>query len=433
MALKQSIYNTILPLNNGHILVYNALNDKFVALRRKYDIDGLTKDPTLHPGIIEQLKGAGAIIDAKTDEISKLKDIIRSVDNDGKIFQLHVNPTVDCNFHCWYCYEEHRKGSRMSEKTFVALQGYIDTILRENKNLRCFYLSFFGGEPLICFQSVIKPLTAWLYDLCNNHNILFAVHITTNGSLIDTNVIKFFNGKDATFQITLDGHREFHNKTRFSGTIKNSYDLIIQNISKLALSKNSVQVRINYTKDNINSISQIAEDLSKIPAEAIPYIDINFQRVWQDVSKDDVERTKTIVMECASSLNNAGFVTSTHFCHSHVLGSCYGDKLNYALVNFDGSVYLCTARDFNETNRAGYLNDDGMIIWKDNAKKKRMESKFSLQCCHICRIAPLCGGGCTQQAIEHKGENSCIYGYTASDMDKIVADRFEEKFLLNQF
>lgn len=121
MNKKYSRYNTLLKVNDRFGLFYNAMSDRFIvlkmpaykALQRNRAADLEHSAPTLYGQLVE----AGGIVDADVDEVQLVRDMIHRIDADDTVFHLHVNPTVDCNFRCWYCYEDHVKGSKMSEKT----------------------------------------------------------------------------------------------------------------------------------------------------------------------------------------------------------------------------------------------------------------------------------------------------------------------------
>ena len=92
-------------------------------------------------------------------------------------------------------------------------------------------------------------------------------------------------------------------------------------------------------------------------------------------------------------------------------------------------MFNCTARDFSTQKRAGYLNSTGNIVWEHNSLENRLALKFSKRICHSCRIAPLCGGGCCQRALESENDQQCLYSYSESDIDQIILDRFEFMFV----
>lgn len=99
------------------------------------------------------------------------------------------------------------------------------------------------------------------------------------------------------------------------------------------------------------------------------------------------------------------------------------------MINYDGNVFFCTARDFKTENRAGEIRCDGTISWNEAVRERYFTSKFSKEVCHTCKIAPLCGGGCRQRAIETGSENVCIYGYSQDDINQIILNRFTLRYI----
>lgn len=252
---KVSKYNTTLRINSDFGVCYNAMSDRFVVLKSqaydelcKGDIADFAKK---YPEPYKQLLDVSAIVDSDVDEARQVRDMIDRVDNDESTFHLHVNPTVDCNFRCWYCYEKHVKGSRMQPDMVEKVKTLMEKTIASHRQLKSFVLSFFGGEPLMYFNAVVKPLMEHLYALCDRQALCPSVSFTTNGYLLNEKMVDFFDGKDVSFQITLDGDRERHDKTRFMPTGKGSFDRIVSNIKLLARHGHSIIMRINYTADNI--------------------------------------------------------------------------------------------------------------------------------------------------------------------------------------
>lgn len=95
--MKKSVFTSAFPLLNGRTILYNSFTDKFlVCLTEKLgkNIDDLSsQSPTLRNKLIE----SGMLVEEDVDEVKKLKNLIDEVDNDEKVFHLHVNPTLDCN------------------------------------------------------------------------------------------------------------------------------------------------------------------------------------------------------------------------------------------------------------------------------------------------------------------------------------------------
>lgn len=431
--MKYSKFNSILNVGNNSYILYSALSDQFIILREyaykdisKYDANTLKK---YNKVLYDQLVSVNGIIEDAFDESKAILDLIRRTDDNDSVYHLHVNPTVDCNFNCWYCYENHIKGSKMPAIVLESVKKLMQNVIKTQLNLQVFCLSFFGGEPLLYFNDIARPLIEYIIILCKSKGINFNIQFTSNGFLLSNSIIEFLRDKNVCFQITLDGGRETHNKTRFSMGGIGSYDRIMANIIRLIESNIKVILRINYTSTNIFNVSNILYDIDTIKQEYRDNLNVDFQRIWQD---NDAELNDDVI-ECLNEnirlFYAKGFQVSSHKILDSVRNSCYGDKRNHSLVNYNGDIFSCTARNFSSQNRDGYLSSEGTIVWENNSLEKRLALKFSKPVCHSCRIAPLCGGGCCQRALESNNGDHCIYSYSEADKDQIILNRFEFMFI----
>ena len=191
-----------------------------------------------------------------------MKNIIEDTDSDNSFYHLHINPTLDCNFRCWYCYENHKIGSKMSPNMVNYVQKYIENTIEQRQSIKTFILAFFGGEPLMYFNDVAKPIIDYVCTICKSRNIDIQTHFTSNGYLLNEDILDFLRDKDVSFQITLDGCKDEHNKTRFNRNGTGSYDRIISNVKKLAQLNKYVVLRINYTSANIFNTNSMLVILS---------------------------------------------------------------------------------------------------------------------------------------------------------------------------
>ncbi|MEE3485374.1 MAG: radical SAM protein [Bacteroidales bacterium] len=431
--MKYSRYNSIIKVDDNHYILYSALSDQFIILKRSAYRDISENDANTlakHNYVLyNQLLSAKGIVDDLCDEKQMVLEKIRDIDNNDSVYHLHINPTVDCNFRCWYCYEEHVKGSKMTLDVLHSVKKLMTNVVTTQLNLRTFNLSFFGGEPLMYFTVIAKPLIEHIYSLCMHRGIRVNLHFTSNGFLLNNAMIDFLRDKNACFQITLDGGKDTHDSTRFTKNGLGSYDVIINNIKRLIKANLYVILRINYTSTNIFNVSSILKDLNVIERQYKNNISVDFQKVWQD---NEAERNDTVI-KCLNKniklFSSEGFRVSSHKILDSVNDSCYGDKRYHALVNYNGDVFNCTARDFTTQNRAGYLSSNGTIVWENNSLENRLALKFSKSICHSCRIAPLCGGGCCQRALESKNGELCMYSYSETDIDQIILNRFEFMFI----
>ena len=111
----------------------------------------------------------------------------------------------------------------------------------------------------------------------------------------------------------------------------------------------------------------------------------------------------------------------------NVRSSCYADKRNSAVINYNGDLFKCTARDFTTAKRAGYINESGDLIWEDNYLERRMNTKFKNKPCLSCRLLPICNGGCSQHAMEAEESQTeyCVYYGDDRLKDDIVISKIK--------
>lgn len=292
-------------------------------------------------------------------------------------------------------------------------------------------LSFFGGEPLLYYTNTVCPIIDAARDVLQKNNKTYSIHFTSNGYLVNDTVISHLTelDDDVTFQITLDGHREKHNKVRFSASGKGSYDRIIDNIKKLLSNRINVGLRINYTQENIDSIKLILDDLVTIPQEHHKYFNVDFQRVWQEKNVENDDKT---LNETIDAFRKVFKNISNYYSHVDAFRHpCYADMTNECVINYNGDVFKCTARDFVPEKRLGVLDDNGDIKWNDtNFVENRLNRKFNKNICKTCRIFPLCGGGCAQNASESP-DNVCTKCNGELEKDKIILFRFYNSVVKN--
>lgn len=428
--MKLSRWNSYIRIGEKSGLIYNAFTDSFVVVKEHADdfcYSAVGEIGFFSPIFESQMLSAGALVENDVDEVAALAELIEKVDNDDSFLQIIVNPTLDCNFHCWYCYEEHVKASVMAHSVRNAIVLFIKKRIEE-KNLKYIHMSFFGGEPLMQFDEVAKPLIFDAGEICRERGINMTVHFTTNSYLLTDEMIGFLKNYETSFQITLDGGRDNHNNTRFGERRAPSFDIILRNIRKLSYLGCKVAMRINYTSKVIDSTKEIVEILSGWPDQCRHNICVDYQRVWQDGRKQQDDTYKK-VCKFRRQLNEMGYHTANNRLFDHVRNSCYADKKNELLINFNGDIFACTARDFKPENRLGILLENGDVQWNESICNRRNTSKFSKQKCRNCRIAPICGGGCRTKCMEHSHHDGCNLGYSDKEIDELIMERFEERFM----
>ncbi|MDR2927330.1 MAG: radical SAM protein [Cytophagaceae bacterium] len=395
MVYKLNRYLYISPKKDV-VVIYNLLSDVIFAItREKYlsliddNLSELKEKKTTFFSAMEKL---GVILPADVNEIDQIKMRNRQAVFSNQEYRLTINPTLECNFNCWYCYETHQKG-KMQQNTMEAIVNHIKLKIND-KSLRRLNLDWFGGEPLLYFDEILYPLSKQIKDILDEKGIPFVNSATTNGYLIDEERIEKFKEISLShFQITLDGSPEMHNKIRFDKNKEGSFKTIIGNINLLADNpENNVAVRINYTKQTLLNVNEIIHQFSD---RAKNNIVVLFQQVWQDSLKQNI----------SAENNKKEFEKHGIRVRNHELNKkyyvCYADLEHQVVINHDGKIYKCTARDFNDENFCGELLPSGEIQWNTSAMAKRMgHSTFENEFCLKCNLLPVCMGLCSQKMVE---------------------------------
>lgn len=419
--MKNSIYNNFVNYDNK-VILYNGFSGNFMiiepVLLRLYESlineNKIEKLREIHSNFYNVLVDREFLVDKNIDEVKRCLDKLYQVDNNYDKYHLIVNPTMNCNFKCWYCYEVHVKNSKININTKDNIIEYAKNVIQNSPNLKYFLLGWFGGEPLLQFKDVVVPIMKEIHYICENNNVNFSSNITTNGLLIKDEVIEISNKYNLNdFQITLDGYRETHNKVRYISQKEGSYDKIVNNIKKLLRNKIEVTIRINCSKETFSDLDKIAEDFEDIRNNTVKYLTFNFHRVWQEE-----EQVNNMMFTYMHFFRKKGFKVSSFV--RNIKNTCYADKRNHATINYNGDVYKCTAREFNKKNREGILTNEGSILW-DDRYKKRFDKKYTNISCFECSIFPVCKGGCSQHSLENE-EDYCVYGYDNSKKNNSIVE-----------
>lgn len=427
--MKLSQFNTYLPYQDNNLL-YNSFSDHYIlikpilrelldAAKHEDDLQGLAD---YHPAFYKELFDNGFIINKDVNEVDKVKEISRKVDGNTSVYQLTINPTMGCNFKCWYCYETHIQGSKMEQPIINKVLNFIENEKNNNHTLEHFALSFFGGEPLIYYRQAVVPLLEGAKEIFTDTNIHFSSSFTTNGYLITQDKIDFFKDHNVFgMQITLDGSQESHDKVRYVNKNKGSYTEIVENIKLLARNGMEVTMRINFTGENFFSCIGIADDFKDLEREFKKNILVDFHQVWQDEDNGSVSTIPAVDKFMSEGFDIRSQATNLN----NVVSSCYADKDSSATINYNGEVFKCTARDFTTENSLGVIQNDGTIKWKPEYER-RQTAKFKNAPCLECKLLPICNGGCSQHAYEHLGSKDgyCVFGFDEYKKDELILERF---------
>ena len=367
--------------------------------------DCLTKLEENNPVLFSIMYKLGVI-----EEIDKNIPAILLLRNRMEVFsdkhhRLIIMPTLNCTFSCWYCYETHTK-AMMSSETVNNIITYIKNLIDEKK-ISSFHLDWFGGEPLLGFDKIIKPIAAETKKMCEDKEVTFWMTMTTNGFLIKESMIQFFKEHNFnSIQITLDGNEEQHNSVRYYGKQKKgSYSTIVNHIGLLAKNNVNVQLRINYTRDKLDTISDIIPFFHQ---DIRNNIILALAHVWQDRSENATTESMLLhEKEIYKLFEKEGFRVYHREIGSDKSYVCYADSMTTAVINYDGRVFKCTTPDFEKAQEDGILTEKG-ISWDENRIAHRLaKATFDKKLCLRCKYLPVCSGGCSSH--QFKITNKCHF------------------------
>ncbi len=432
--MKASRFNFFIPYK-GKFIAFNSFSQQFMVwqpmLKDLYDAashEGTFDDlADYHPDFLTAMKALGFVVPDHDDELKKAMDLSHAIDNDESLFQMTINPTMNCNFKCWYCYESHIKGSKMGQENVDKVIKNINNVIATKPDLKHFHVSWFGGEPLLYLDQVIKPISDHLKAQCEERGIEHSISFTTNGYLANDSFIEWLKTTNVnSLQITLDGWGAKHDSVRYVNKNKGSYKEIVANIFNLLQNEFNVTVRINYDEKTLDDADKILEDFMAVPDDKKKFMKFAFRSVWQ-TKEPQSEKCEDIVTKYRQNGINAESLLSSV---DGLRGSCYADKKNHVTINYNGELFKCTAREFTKDKSEGILSDDGELVWNERYEK-RLNAKFKNSPCLNCSIMPICNGGCSQQALENSHHEYCVWDLAGVPKRDVVFYRFK-KYIENK-
>ncbi|KAF5050840.1 Radical SAM superfamily protein [anaerobic digester metagenome] len=177
--------------------------------------------------------------------------------------QLTLSVTERCNLRCKYCtYSDNYSYSRgystddMPYETARQAIAQYFTLVELGKRYnpyRTLSIGFYGGEPLLNFQ-LIKDCVEYVSATYPDYDVLFT--ISTNGTLLNTEVSEYLMEKGFSIAISLDGPEKEHDRNRVYANGKGTFNDVIQNIGPI--------IDSGYEKISSLVVFDINSDLFKI-------------------------------------------------------------------------------------------------------------------------------------------------------------------------
>lgn len=429
--MKISKYNVFIPYNNA-LFIYNTLWNTVLVIKKDkakdWGIECIKKCeiPKINIDAINILKEKKIIIPDHIDEINVIQKKLSCTNIDESMYTMIIVPTLKCNFRCWYCYENHEHKKVMSTIDLEKIKSLVQNIIQTKHSLKNFNVQFFGGEPMIGYHKIIKPILNFLKPILDTAKIKLTVGFTTNGYFFTKENLSFLRSYNLeNLQITFDGNKQRHNNVRFSHKGEDSFSIILNNV-KIALSLGiHVTVRLNISEETCLNVNDFLDNFETMNSKDRQFLLFSIQKVWQAPNTIEneiiniVEKIRKRDFKCVSYYSNPSSIWNT----------CYCDKVNQITINPEGQIFKCTARDFDKGDE-GVLKTDGEIEWKDTYYKRLKSTPLDNSECRKCEILPICAGGCSQQRLEHSNKNTCTMQRTHEDKIIYARNVLSEKLVI---
>lgn len=431
MNFKKSKYTRIADVIDDVFLLHNIASGSecLIGPQEKVWLESGNYPDT---PFFRELYDLGILVDARVDEESCL-ELERKINTYSKIstdFGLVIAPTMDCNARCFYCYEnETRKKLYMDDAT---KKNLIDYILRNAEGKKKVFISWFGGEPLLC-SSLIQDVSKTVISYCKENSIEYEAELTTNGFYIDRILDSMPELYIQDIQITLDGFAEEYESRKNYIDGKDSWNKVISNIFDASASGNHITIRMNFDKKNIESIKEATEYLLKdsrwnnnisiyfYPLE--PCGECGDESIYY--SEDEYESALT---DLYMNLYRLHYYDTHQQALDFVKMSlpCYGGTLATVAVDYSGNLYQCQHLLCRKEHTIGNLTD-GIII---NSALLDWYDGLLPAPCKGCDVLPLCQGGCVTKRKLGQNKYLChMSKYRISIMEKIKTAYYKAELL----
>lgn len=232
MEYKTSFYNLIVENDKNHILLYNSSSGALAEFTtEEYQrLQDISFDDVKR----EQLCTLGFLVPKNRNEYNQIliqeQALVIGDDNTNRLVYV-LAPTLDCNMHCVYCYENSKNFSdKMDVETEEFVYNYIESNVKSLKQITSIQIIWFGGEPLLCLDT-IKRLSKRFISLCHENKVKYDASIITNGLLLTQNVAEeLFNLQVKRAQVTIDGTKDVYCSNK--GATPEMFDKVIYNVKQ---------------------------------------------------------------------------------------------------------------------------------------------------------------------------------------------------------
>ena len=439
---KLNGYNIVLDTCSGSIHTVDDLAYDIIALYKEKKVEEIISL------MLEKYKDDKSIT---KEEILSCIDDIKELENEGSLFSkdiyediaknfktnkqeikalcLHVAHT--CNLNCEYCFAS--QGKYHGERALMPFEvgkRALDFLIKNSGTRHNLEVDFFGGEPLMNFD-VVKKLVKYAREKEKEYNKNFRFTLTTNGILIDDEVIDFANKEMSNVVLSLDGRKEVHDNLRKTISGQGSYDIIIPKFKKLVNARGgkNYYIRGTFTHNNVDFLKDILhmadlgfKELSMEPVVCAPNEPYALTEEDLPVIKEQYEELAKEMIKRDSEGNGFTFyhymLDLTHGpCIYKRLAGC-GSGTEYLAVTPWGDLYPCHQFVGDEKFKLGNVFD-GINNTKVRDEFKKTHA-YARPECKDCWAKLYCSGGCAANNYHATGSVLGTYKYGCELLKKRI-------------
>jgi len=427
-------YHIVLDVHSGSVHVVDEVASDIIARFESEDRDTILADLSQRYSDRE---------DITPQDLEECYDHVVSLKESGKLFApdtfapmaghlkektagvvkalcLHIAHT--CNLNCSYCFAS--QGNYHGERAVMSFEvgkQAIDFLIANSGTRRNLEVDFFGGEPLMNFQ-VVKDIVAYARSIEKEHNKNFRFTLTTNGLLIDDDVIEFANKECSNVVLSLDGRKEIHDRFRVDYAGNGSWERIVPKFQKLVEARGgkNYYMRGTFTHANPDFLKDIQQmldlgftELSMEPVVCAPGDPSELTQEDLPIVLDQYEKLAELMLQRTKEGKPFTFY---HYMIDLTGGPCIykrisgcGSGTEYMAVTPWGDLYPCHQFVGEEKFKLGNIWDgvDNTDIQKEFASC----NVYARPECHDCWAKLYCSGGCAANAYHSTGSVKGVYQY----------------------
>ena len=432
---KNNGYNIVLDVNSGSVHVVDDVVYDLIPLAEPLFVNTkeVRKEALLSAATALKDAYSAVAIEEACDEIMELAaedmlftpDVYRDYIIDFKkrstvVKALCLHIAHDCNLACKYCFaEEGEYHGRRALMSFEVGKKALDFLVANSGNRVNLEVDFFGGEPLMNWQ-VVKDLVLYGRSIEKEHNKKFRFTLTTNGILLNDDILEFANREMGNIVLSIDGRKEINDLMRPHRGGQGSYDEIVPKFQKVAESRHQMNyyVRGTFTRNNLDfseDVKHLAElgfqQISVEPVVAQPTDDYALRD--EDIPKllEEYDKLAKYYLEkrkAGRPFNFFDFMIDLEGgpCVAKRLSGC-GSGTEYLAVTPWGDLYPCHQFVGNEDFLLG--NVDEGIVRTDIRDEFKCCNVYAKEKCKDCFAKFYCSGGCAANSYNFHGNINDAY------------------------